>query len=310
MTQILGISQAGFYWSSLPASLNTWLRAFPRSPLVSFIYFLGACLPDYPVTFGTANHSLDETFRRVVFICSQLMIIPGTTVPCDHCLLPQLCRHWYQWWWWTLCVSFSLILSRPLWRGFRPPVIQSPSWQNKCLNFCESCIAAEVVTFFSRDAQSREKLVLAIGEISKLYLSGTDLCSEYQSHTSPAFSTTPPGWPRAASASQVQKRTSLLLHLPTSSVPHLRKWHFSAFKEMLESFWHLLLPQSWILPAGYFSNLFTTLPPHCCHPFHTTMISWLRYSCSLLAGLPPPHSWRSSISFNNTVSSSKTQTIA
>ena len=97
----------------------------------------------------------------------------------------------------------------------------------------------------------------------------------------------------------------LLLHLPPSSVPHLRKWHFCAFKEMLESFWHLLLPQSWILPAGYFSNLFTTPPPHCCYLFHTTTVSWLRYSCGLPAGLPPPHSWLSSISFNYTVSFSK-----
>lgn len=72
------------------------------------------------------------------------------------------------------------------------------------MNFCESCIAAEVVTFFSRDAQSREKLVLAIGKISKLYLSRIDLCSEYQAHTSPAFSTVPPGRLRATSASQVQ----------------------------------------------------------------------------------------------------------
>lgn len=146
MTQILGISQAGFYWFPPPASLNTWLRAFPCSRLVSFICFLGACLPDSPVTFGTTDHSLDETFRCVVFIRS-----PADDNPWYHGALwplPQLCRHWCQWWWWILCVSFSLILSRPLWSGFRPPVIQSPNWRNKCLNFCESSTAAEVVTFF------------------------------------------------------------------------------------------------------------------------------------------------------------------
>lgn len=68
---------------------------------------------------------------------------------------------------------------------------------------------------------------------------------------------------------QLHKRRTKLAFFPTSNrlqVPHHRKWHFCTFKEeMLESFWHLLLPQSWILPAGHFSNIFFTLPPH--YPF-------------------------------------------
>lgn len=77
----------------------------------------------------------------------------------------------------------------PLWRCFRHPLFKVLIGGTSVWHFCESYIAVEVVMFFKQGTLRVKKK----GEISKTYLSRMDLCSEYQSHISPAFSMTPVG---------------------------------------------------------------------------------------------------------------------
>lgn len=122
-------------------------------------------------------------------------------------------------------------------------------------------------------------------------LSGTDLCSEYQSHVSPAFLMTPLGWLTGSF-----NFTTAKPNWPSSPSPSLSRFPISengssvSKEEMLESYWHVPLSLTISFP-GYFSNIFITLQLHCHHPFQTTMVSWRGCSCGLLAGLPTSHSW-------------------
>lgn len=273
-----------------------WVLDSGLSLLMPGIIYLfpWSLLPDSPVMFGTQG-SFFRSFRYVIFqlLSSRWQVLvpwcPVTTPCCPSSVDVSI-------WWWCLilCVGFSLSLPSPHWRSFKHLLFKVQVGGTSVWHFCASCIAAEVAMFFRQETQSLGQPVLANGEISKVILSGIDLCSEYQSYISPTFLTTPLGWLKAASAWQVQNQTGHLLHLQPSPGSQCQKMAFLCFQGRNAGV--LLTP-----PSPFIMNFtcwlflqdtcYSPSPSHYHHPFQTTMISWLSCSCGLPAGLPALHPW-------------------
>lgn len=135
---------------------------------------------------------------------------------------------------------------------------------------------------YARDTQSQEKSALP----------GTDLCSEYQFHISPAILMTLFHITQAASASKLQNQSSHIYYPQSSPGPSSQTTAVLCVQRKNAGVILTPLPpqSSTGLPPAYFSNVFTTLQLHYHHPFQTTMILWLGCSYSLLTDLPAPHS--------------------
>lgn len=137
--------------------------------------------------------------------------------------------------------------------------------------------------------KSPEKPMLPNSEISKMYLSGTDVCSEYQPHISPAFLMTPPAW-----------LTSTKLKQPCLPSPALSRFPISengssvCSKKKRESH-----PDTFVSST---INRFTSWGFLQCIPYSPIPRPWPLSNHHDFMTRLAPHSWLHSISFHMRVS--------